>query len=116
MMGAHPRRRCQENPLCIPNPQLQPKPQQIQEIHPPPPDIPLMIWKASLMLSYIFLARPFSVLGVAIPTLHLLIPPEAPLIQSQGTLMRMAHIPFINLIMNQIGIDNIPLHTPYPTP
>ena len=113
MMGAHPRRRCQENPLSIPNPQPQPQPQQIQGIH-PPPDIPLMIWRAPLMLSYILLARPFSVSGVAIPTqpqsitFHLLIPLEDPLIQSQGTLMRLPHIPFMNLIMNQIGIYNIP--------
>ena len=68
-----------------------------------------------VMMNYILLVRPFSVSSVAIPTqpqsitLHLLIPLEAPLIQSQGTQMRSVHIPFMDLIMNQIGIYNIPL-------
>ena len=117
MMGACPRRRCQENPLSIPYPQLQP--QQIQGIHPPPRYTPYDMegppyvgLYPSGQTIFSFWCWPFPTPPQSI-TLHLLIPLKTPLIQSQGTLMRLPHIPFMNLIMNQIGIYNIP---PYPIP
>ena len=111
MMGAHPRRRCQENPLSIPN--LQPHSQQIQGIHPPPQIYSLWYGCPPLCLVRSSWPDPFC-FWYGHPNLapkYYPLPPcslEVPLIQSQGTLMRMAHIPFMNLIMHQIGIDNIP--------
>ena len=73
-----------------------------------------MTWKAPHYDDLFPLARPFSVYGVVIPipsqsiALHLLIPIEAPLIQSQETLMRFPHIAFLDLTMTWTGICKIP--------
>ena len=116
MMGACPRRRCQENPLSIPNPQ--PQSQQIWGIHPPPRYTPYDMEGPP----YAELYPPGQILfcfwcGFPNPTPKYNPPPpyspRIPLIQIQGTLRRLPHISFMNLIMNQIGIYNIP---PYPIP
>ena len=120
MMGAHPRRRYPENSVNVPNPQ--PHPQQNHEVHPPPrytpgemtsPPCYDELYPPGQTLFCFWCGHPH-----AIQKYYPLPPysPELPLIQSQETLMSMAHTPPKNMIMIQIGINKItPIpHTQHP--